>query len=141
VVHAGINYLAVLIAAVASWLVGAVWYSVLGKAWSAEPEPARGNGLSGSAPKSAILFVIAFAADLVIAYVLAGAIGHLGLAQVTLKNGVISAAILWLGFVATTMTVNNTLAGRRPSLTAIDAGHWLFAMLCAGAIIGAMGTA
>jgi Protein of unknown function (DUF1761) len=140
-VHAGINHLAVLIAAIASWLVGAVWYGILGKAWSAALEGPSGNGSSRSAPKSAIPFITAFVADLVIAYVLAGAIGHLGLGQVTLRNGVISAAILWLGFVATTVTVNNTFAGRGPSLTAIDAGHWLFAMLCAGAIIGAMGTA
>jgi len=140
-VHAGINHLAVLIAAVGSWLVGAVWYSILGKAWGAALEGVGGNGASGSTPRSALLFITAFVADLVISYILAGAIGHLGPGQVTLKNGVISAAILWLGFVATTVTVNNAFAGRKPSLTAIDAGHWLLAMLCAGAIIGAMGTA
>lgn len=32
---AGINYLAILIAAVAGWLSGAVWYSALGKRWVA----------------------------------------------------------------------------------------------------------
>ncbi len=32
---AGINYLAVLIAAVASWLAGAVWYMALAKPWTA----------------------------------------------------------------------------------------------------------
>ena len=32
---AGINYLAILIAAVAGWLAGAVWYGVLGKPWVA----------------------------------------------------------------------------------------------------------
>jgi hypothetical protein len=140
-VHAGINHLAVLIAAVGSWLVGAAWYRLFGKAWSAALDSADGGAFARSAERSAILFITAFVADLVIAYILAGAIGHLGLGQVTAKNGVISAAILWLGFVATTMTVNNAFAGRRPRVTAIDAGHWLVAMLCAGAIIGAMGTA
>jgi hypothetical protein len=140
-VHAGINHLAVLMAAVGSWLVGAAWYGLFGKAWSAALGSAGSGALVRTGQKSAILFVTAFLADLVLAYILAGAIGHLGLGQVTVKNGVISAAILWLGFVATTGTVNNAFAGRRPSLTAIDAGHWLVAMLCAGAIIGAMGTA
>ena len=32
---AGINYLAILIAAVASWLAGAVWYMALAKPWMA----------------------------------------------------------------------------------------------------------
>ena len=32
---AGINYLAILIAAVVGWLAGAVWYGLLGKAWVA----------------------------------------------------------------------------------------------------------
>jgi hypothetical protein len=140
-VHAGINHLAVLMAAVGSWLVGAAWYGLFGKAWSAALDSAGSGALVKTGQKSAILFATAFVADLVLAYILAGAIGHLGLGQVTVKNGVISAAILWLGFVATTGTVNNAFAGRRPSLTAIDAGHWLVAMVCAGGIIGAMGTA
>ena len=32
---AGINYLAILIAAIVGWLAGAVWYMALGKAWVA----------------------------------------------------------------------------------------------------------
>src|SRR5207244_4129514 len=32
---AGINYLAVVIAAIASWLAGAAWYTVLAKPWTA----------------------------------------------------------------------------------------------------------
>ena len=35
VTFAGINYLAILIAAILGWLAGAVWYGVLGKAWVA----------------------------------------------------------------------------------------------------------
>ena len=32
---AGINYWAILIAAVAGWIVGGIWYGVLGKPWLA----------------------------------------------------------------------------------------------------------
>jgi hypothetical protein len=32
---AGMNYLAVVIAAVAAWLAGAAWYMAFGKAWMA----------------------------------------------------------------------------------------------------------
>jgi len=45
--------------------------------------------------------IYAFIAD--IAWMLAGVLGHLGAGQVTLRNGIISAAFLWFGFVLTTM--------------------------------------
>ena len=43
----------------------------------------------------------------------------------TIRSAVISALFVWVGFVVTTMLVNNAFAGRRYALTAIDAGHWL----------------
>jgi len=44
------------------------------------------------------------------AWMLAGVLGHLGPGQVTLRNGVISGAFLWFGFVLATMAVNNAFA-------------------------------
>ncbi len=138
--HAGINHLAVLIAGFASFAAGALWYGTLAGVWLKALEKTRAE-MTGPSGRPAIFpFVLALLADLVIAYVLAGAIGHLGPGQVTFRNGVISAGILWLGFVATTIAVNNAFAARRTSLTLVDAGHWLVAMLVAGAIIGAIGT-
>ena len=141
---AGINYLAIVIAAVVAWLAGAVWYGVLAKPWvaaqgatmeefKAKQEAAKGT-LARYAP-----FILAFVAELVMAWVTAGVLGHLGVGQVTLRNGVISAFHLWLGFVVATMAVNNAFAGRKPMLTVIDAGHWLLVLVIMGAIIGAMG--
>ena len=46
------------------------------------------------------------------AFMLAGVIGHLG--AVNLKNGVISGALIWLGFVITTMGVNHAFSGAKP---------------------------
>jgi hypothetical protein len=139
---AGINYVAVLVAAVAGWLSGAVWYGALGKAWVAAQgktmdafraeQAAKIGKLSAQLP-----FILAFAAALLMAWVLAGMIGHLG--AVTLKNGVISGAFAWAGFVATTTVVNNAFTGRRFMLTAIDGGHWLAVLIVMGAIVGAWG--
>ena len=42
-------------------------------------------------------------------------------------------------FVLTTMTVNNAFSGRKYTLTAIDAGHWLAVLVVMGAIVGGMG--
>ena len=66
-------------------------------------------------------------------------IGHLGPGQVTLKNGVISAGFVWLGFVATTITVGNAFSGHKFMLTVIDGGHWLVVLVVMGAIIGVWG--
>ena len=82
-------------------------------------------------------FALAFLAELVMAYVLAGMVGHLG--TVTIRSAVISGLFVWAGFMLTTMLVNNAFAGRRYTLTAIDAGHWLLVVIVMGVVIGWIG--
>jgi hypothetical protein len=131
---AGINYLAIILAAIAGFVVGAAYYGTLSKPWmkAARIDPA-------SATMSASLFVTTFLAELVMAWILAGLVGHLGPGQVTLWNGVISAGFVWLGFVATTLVVNHRYGGFGWDLTVIDAIHWLFVLVVMGAIIGWFG--
>jgi hypothetical protein len=45
----------------------------------------------------------------------------------------------WAGFVVTTILVNNAFSGRSYKLTAIDAGHWLLALVVMSMVIGWMG--
>lgn len=137
---AGINYLAVLIAAVACWLAGAVWYMALAKPWMAavgktpeEMEQRRKR------PGAFLPFLYAFVAAAIIAWILAGILGHLGPGQVTVRNGIISGLFCWFGFVFPTMLVNNSFAMRSPMLLLIDGGHWLIVLALSGAIVGAMG--
>jgi Protein of unknown function (DUF1761) len=135
---AGINYLAVLIAAVAGWVVGAVWYMALAKPWMAAVGLSEEQLQASKAQPGAWLpFVLAFVACVVMAWVLAGLIGHLG--RVSVRSGVISGAFCWFGFVLTTMLVNYSFAMRRRMLLLIDAGYWLVVLALMGAIIGAMG--
>jgi hypothetical protein len=137
---AGINYLAVFIAALAGFGFGAVFYITLSKpwmtamGWSAEQRAAHAKGEvnPGTAP-----FVISIVANLVMAWVLAGIIGHMG--AVTVRSGLISGAFVWFGFVITTMSVNYAFGGRQPMLTVIDGLHWLGVLLVMGAVIGAFG--
>jgi hypothetical protein len=133
---AGINYLAILIAAVAGFAFGAVYYISLSKQWLAAIDMTK-EALA--ARRSPVPFVVTIVALLIMAWVLAGGIGHLGPGQVTLKNGVISALFMWLGFVITTLAVNYSFGQRRPMLTVIDGIHWLGVLVIQGAIIGAMG--
>jgi hypothetical protein len=133
---AGINHLAILISAVAGFAFGAVYYMGLSKQWLAAVGMTKE---AVAARRSPVPFVVSIVALLIMAWVLAGGIGHLGPGQVTLKNGVISALFMWLGFVITTLAVNYSFAQRRPLLTVIDGLHWLGVLVIQGAIIGAMG--
>ena len=128
----GIDYIAVLAAAAAGFATGAVWYTVLGKAWLAALGKTREELGSSPAP-----FVVAIVADIVMAWMLAGILGHLG--EATIRSGVISAFFLWLGFVITTMAVNHAFGGARRMLTLIDGGHWLAVLLVMGLVLGAFG--
>lgn len=127
----GISYLAVLIAAIVAFVFGAVYYGALGKPWmkAARIDPSEAN-------MSPVLFITSFVAELVMAWVLAGVIGHLGTGEVTLWNGVVSGLFVWLGFMATTVAVNQRYQGFGWDLTLIDAGHWLGVAVIMGAVIG-----
>ncbi len=128
----GLSYLAVAIAAITGFIIGAIWYTLLGKPWLAAigkaPEDVRPTPLP---------FVIAGIAQVVIAIMLAGIVGHLG--AVTITTGVVSGLFVWIGFVATTMAVNHAFQGARLMLTVIDGGHWLAVFLAQGLMIGAVG--
>jgi hypothetical protein len=124
---------AILASAVLAWLFGAAYYGALAKPWlRAVGVPMEAMKRSGAA--AALPFVLSFLAELLMAYVLAGLIGHVG--ATNLRGGVISGAIVWAGFVATTIAVNNAYPGRRWMLTVIDAGHWLGVLVIMGAVIG-----
>ena len=139
---AGINYLAVIIAAVIAWVAGAVWYGLLAHPWvTAHGKTMEQFKAEQAAHKGSVHpwlpFALAFLAELVMAYVLAGMVGHLG--RVTIRSAVISGLFVWAGFMLTTMLVNNAFAGRRYALTAIDAGHWLLVVIVMGVVIGWIG--
>jgi hypothetical protein len=134
----GVNYLAIVIAAVAAWLAGAAWYIAFGKTWMAALglTPERMEAAKRE-PGAYLPFIYAFLAELVMAWTLAGLLGHIG--PLSLRSGIISAAFCWLGFVMAAMVVNNSFARRDWRLLWIDGGHWLLVLLLMGAIIGGVG--
>ena len=78
---------------------------------------------------SAMPFVIAIIALLLMSWMLAGLMGHL--AQITVRGGVMTAFFVWVGFVVTTMAVEPGLrrrqahahGDRRPLLACRARGH------------------
>lgn len=106
-----INYAAVLVSAIASTVVGALWYSPLlfGKLWM------RLSGFSGAAmpEKSDVakLYAASFMADIVTAGAVAILINAVN--TFTVGEGLSLALLVWLGFVATT-TLGTVLWERKP---------------------------
>lgn len=137
-VFAGMNYLAILVAAAAAFAFGAVYYTALGKAWMAALGKTEAE-IKGAGGMSAVPFIVAAVAQLVMAAMLAGILGHLGEGQVTPRNGVVTAGFVWLGFVMTSMAVNHAFQGAKRMLTVIDGGHWLGGLLIQGLVIGLFG--
>ncbi len=131
---AGINVIAVLAATIAGMAVGALWYSPLlfARPWMR----AIGKEPTDIKPTPRPFFVAGIA-NLVMATMLAGLMFHVGGAQI--RTGVVSALLVWLGFVATTIAVNHQFQGQPFALTLIDAGHWLAVLVVMAVVIGAFG--
>jgi hypothetical protein len=128
-----VNYPAVILAAVAHFVLGAIWFTVLQKPWLA----AVGKTLEeltreGSATLG---YVVAFGANLIIAWVLARLM--IATNRTSVVGGVGLAALLWLGFTATTMATAFVFEARSLEAFAIIAGYPLVGMLVMGAILGA----
>jgi hypothetical protein len=136
---AGLSLFAIVLAAVVSFMFGWLWYGILfPKQWMAAAGKTEAD-LKAQGGPTPTPFVISFVALLVMAWVLAAVIGHLGPGAITLRSGVIAGALMWLGFVATTLAVNHTFQGAKPILTLLDGGHWLGVLLLQGAVIGWLG--
>jgi hypothetical protein len=135
-----INYWAVLVAAIAAWILGAAYYMALARPWmAAHGWRSEADVLGPSGKPSPLPFAVAFVAELIMAWVLAAVLWHLSGGRLSLANGIIGGFLLWLGFVATAISVNYAFSKRPLLLIVIDAGHWLAALLVMGIIIGAWG--
>ena len=129
----GVNLVAVAAAAVASFIAGAVWYGVLGKAWM------KAADLTEEQTKpDPVTFGLAFLCQLVMAFVFAGVIYHTG--ETSVRTGIISALMIWVGIVMTTQIVNHRFQSKPWSLTFIDGGHWLAVLLVQAIVIGLFGS-
>ena len=132
------NWMAIIVAAIAAWVFGAVYYGILGKTWIAAQgetmDSLKARNAGKSAAAKAAPFAISFIAEIVMAAALSGILFHSAMSGP--RQGAITGALIWLGFVLTTILVNNAYAFRSLKLTAIDAGHWLGALIIIGAVVG-----
>ena len=138
-VHA--NLVSILIAAVAAWIFGAVYYTALSKPWLAAQGKTLEQIKAEQDAKSMIAkgapFVLVFISEIIIGWALYGILLHMN--NFSVRAGVIAAALCWFGFVLTTIATNNAFSARRTMLTVIDSIGWLGAFVIIGAIIGGFG--
>lgn len=136
-----VNYWAVLVAAVAQFAIGMAWYSpaLFGKAWMKEIGKSQKDidkAKEGGMMKE---MAIALIAALVMAYVLSHVnfMGVEAFGASGWQGGLMAGFWSWLGFVATVMVHGALWEDKSWKLVAINAGHWLVALLAMGAILGA----
>ena len=134
---AGINLLAVLLAAVAGFGWGAFYYTVLGKRWM---DAVGTTEEEIKATRSAVPFIVSFVSLLVMACVLAACLDRQSSLDMdmTLGSAALTALVLWLGFIVTCTAVNHSFQGSKRALTVIDSIHWLGVMVFQALIIHAM---
>jgi hypothetical protein len=126
------NFVAVIVAAVAMWILGAVWYTMFGTQWMAY------TGVTEEMAKNmtGAQMAMAYGGPLV-AYLLAFYVqDHMMFAfkSKNVMDGLQGGFWTWLGFVATVIYVTNSFQGKEFGLWLIDAGYWLIG-LTVGSII------
>ncbi len=128
-----INYIAVLVAGVASYAVGALWYGFLfQKKWM---------GLMGFTPDvvktmkmtPAMSMILGFILTMVTVYVLAGFAAYLELMGV--KDMLMLGLLVWVGFQLPILSHSVLYENRTVPLLLINAGHQLTATLVAALVL------
>jgi len=127
------NYWAIAVAAIASFLFEAVWYSIFLQPWLDGIGRTR-EWLMHQGMSEALQFGTALISAAVIATAIS-CVTQLTGPQTALR-GIRVAAMLWMGFVVTTWATEYIFEVRPLSLFAINTGFWLLGMILMGAIVG-----
>jgi surface polysaccharide O-acyltransferase-like enzyme len=127
-----INYAAIVVSAVAYWLLGALWYGFLfNKAWMAlEQQPVQATSLHPVLP-----YIITFVLNLLIAFILAQICGWRN--ANTAARGAALGILLWIGFVGPVTFTTYMYEMRSMQLYAINEFFALVGFCLMGAILGA----
>ena len=130
----GTNHWAVLVAAVAFFALGALWYTVFSEPWL--------NGIGKTVEQlmkenggSPLPYIVGFLAVLVMCYTLAWIV-HRGM-EPTAGNGALTGATVAFGIIGAMLALNYGFEARGLALWLINAGYAFVGLVISGAIIGA----
>ncbi len=128
-----VNYLAVVVAALAPMVIGAMWYGpVFGKIWikaHGYDQEKLAEMQAGMGKAYGLSFVCYLVMALVMALLIA-ATGWWGTA-----GGIHTGLICWLGFAATIGLTAHLFSDRKPAAYLLDAGFQLVYMVAMGLIL------
>jgi hypothetical protein len=132
-----VNYWGVLTAAVIAFIFGNLYYMALSKPYMA----AHGYSNEEIAAKSGEVpirpMIITFFATLIMSFMFYGILTHMPAFDI--RNGIISAVLLWIGFIATSQAVGYAFMGKSLKAWVIDSGHWLLSLIIQGVVLGWFG--
>ena len=128
-----VNYLAVVVATLASMVLGMIWYApfVFGKQWMRLVE-LTGKDTKDNRGASMVLMLLG---ALVASYTMANFIGFVH-AQ-TISDGIRLGVWVGIGFVFTAAMGETIFSQRSPKLLAITAGYQIVNLMMIGAILAA----
>jgi hypothetical protein len=134
-----VHWLAVIIAAIVIFALGALWYSpvLFVKKWLAlqgrTEEQMRAQAASANMP---VLYLSAFLTALVTAWVMALVFAHFNPSiELSWGHGVLFGFLFWLGFAATTSYGSAIFSGKPKQLWLIDSMYNLVSFVIAGIIL------
>ena len=133
IVNFGVNYLAVIVAAVLAMVIGFAWYSprVFGDRWMAYLGTTQAQ-LGNPGPMGMAVGVVS---ALLNAWVLAVLAMNLG--ATTISHGVMLGVLCWLGFMATITAAQISFEKKPWALWAVNNGHNLLVQIVMAAIVTA----
>ena len=129
----GARHVAVWIASIVFFVLGAIWYSVMAAPWMAAIGKTM-DELTREQGASPLPYIVGFAAILVMCYTLAWLMHRLQAA--TLAAGLRLGAIIAIGFIAATLALNYGFEARSVTLWLINSVYVIVGLALAGAIIG-----
>jgi hypothetical protein len=129
-----LNWVAILVAAIASFLFEALWFSVFMKEWLSGIGRTM-EWLVATGINPAIQYAVAILCSVIVATVLSICIQASG--ELTARRGVIVAAVIWFGFIATGWAKEYIFEVRTLQIYAINTGYALIDLMLIGAIVGA----
>jgi len=130
------NYLAVAVAAIAYWVLGAVWFGVLfTKPWMQLENIPTEQVAAMKGAAAAFPYIMSFVLNLIIAFVLAQLCAWRN--ATTAARGASLGVLLWIGIVGPITYTTNMYEMRPLNLFLINEGYVMVGLFLMGAILGA----
>lgn len=130
-----INYIAVVVAAIVHWVLGAAWFTLLADPWVAGTRIPEAEVSAMKAHPSAMPYVVALVCNLFVAYAIAWVLNKDD--KPTAGSGAMTGLMLGIGIAAAAMVTELVFEARSAEFMMIAAGYPVVGSAIMGTILGA----